>query len=410
MNIKIQNIKETQEILLQNTNLDFKRFLFAEIDFNQQLIGIIGPRGVGKTTLILQYLKENFYSKNSDEAVYFLADNVLLQKGDLLNLARELHLKHGVNLICVDEIHRFSNWNQELKNIYDSFPGLKVIFSGSSSIDLIKGRYDLSRRGVIYNLPGFSFREFLSFFKNIEIKSHGLEQLLKNQQKIAKDIFAKEKKVLKYFAQYLEWGYYPFYKESKSVELYTGQLSNIIDKIIYEDIASVYKLKTDNLVVFKQILYFFATITPGDININKLAGSIGRNHATIAEYLNILQQAGLVRFLTNNKAGHSLVRHAKKIYLDNTNLLYAISRVAGKKIEIGTIREIFFLNQLQNIKKVPCYSEKGDFSVNNYIFEIGGKNKTADQIKNLKDGYFVLDDILTGGKKTIPLYLFGFLY
>lgn len=410
MNANIQNIKETQEILLQNTSLDFKRFLYTDIDFKQQLIGIIGPRGVGKTTLILQYLKENFSKRNSDEAVYFSADNVLLQKGDLLNLAGELHLKHGVNLICIDEIHRFNNWNQELKNIYDSLPGLKVIFSGSSSIDLFRGKYDLSRRGVIYNLPGFSFREFLNFFKGVEFKPCSFEQLLINRQKIAKDIYAKEKKILKYFSEYLEWGYYPFYKETGSVELYTEQLNNIINKIIYEDIASVYKLKTDNLIVFKQILYFFATITPGEVNVNKLAGSLGRNHATIAEYLSILEQAGLIRFLTNNKAGHSLVRHAKKIYLDNANLLYAIGRVAGKRIEIGTVRELFFLNQLQNIKKVPCYSAKGDFSVDDYIFEIGGKNKTDEQIENLEKAYFVLDDILIGDKKNIPLFLFGFLY
>jgi predicted AAA+ superfamily ATPase len=409
MSVNIKNIQETQKILLKNQSLDFKRYLYNEIDFSQQLIGIIGPRGVGKTTLILQYLKENFYKKNIDNAVYFLADNVLFEKGDLFALVQELHIEKGVELICIDEIHKFPNWNQELKNIYDSFPNLKIIFSGSSSIDLIKGRYDLSRRGVVYNLPGFSFREFLIFYKNINLKKIKFKSLLKNHQSLSKK-FSPEDKILKYFKEYLKTGYYPFFNKTKNILLYNDQIGNTLDKIIYEDIASVYKLKTNNLITFKQILYFFATITPGEININKLASSLKRNHATIAEYLNILQEAGLVRFLTNDRAGHMLVRHAEKIYLDNTNLLYAICRFVGKNVEIGVTREIFFLNQLQAIGKIPCYTKNGDFSVDKIIFEIGGKNKTDEQIRGVKNSFLALDDILYGDSKNIPLYLFGFLY
>lgn len=409
MTINIKNIQETQKILLNNQSVDFKRYLYDEIDFSQQLIGIIGPRGVGKTTLLLQYLKENFYKKNSSEAVYFLADSVLFKKGDLLELARELHVERGVGLICVDEIHKFPNWNQELKNIYDSFPDLKIIFSGSSSIDLVKGRYDLSRRGVVYNLAGFSFREFLIFYKKMQFEKTDLKTILKNHQIMSKK-FAPKDKILKYFKEYLKVGYYPFFNNTKNVFLYGDQIGNTIDKIVYEDIASIYKLKTNNLITFKQILYFFATITPGEININKLASSLGRNHATIAEYLNILQEAGLVRFLTNDRAGHMLVRHAEKIYLDNTNLLYAIGKIVGKKVEIGMVREIFFLNQLQAIGEIPCYTKNGDFSVGRTVFEIGGKNKTDEQIKNIKNSFLVLDNILYGDSKIIPLYLFGFLY
>lgn len=409
MTINTKNIKEVQKILLRDQSLDFKRFLYNEIDFSQQLIGIIGPRGVGKTTLILQYLKENFYKKNIDNAVYFLADNVIFEKGDLFELAQELHVEKGVELICIDEIHKFPNWNQEIKNIYDSFPNLKVIFSGSSSIDLVKGRFDLSRRGVVYNLPGFSFREFLIFYKGIEFKKVKFENILKKHQVILKKI-STEDKILKHFKEYLKVGYYPFFNKTKNAVLYTNQIGNIIDKIVYEDIASVYKLKTNNLITFKQILYFFATITPGEVNINKLASSLRRNHSTIAEYLNILQEAGLVRFLTNDKAGHMLVRHAEKIYLDNTNLLYAISKIVGKNIEVGMTREIFFLNQVQAIGKIPCYTKKGDFSIDKTVFEIGGKNKTDEQIKTIEDSFLVLDNILYGDKKSIPLYLFGFLY
>ncbi|MBU2456897.1 AAA family ATPase, partial [Patescibacteria group bacterium] len=177
MDQNIQNIKQTQYILLNKIDLKFKRFLFDKIDFKQRLIGIIGPRGVGKTTLILQYLKEKHYQ--DDKAIYFLADNVLFNKGDLLELAREFYLKHSGRLMCIDEIHRYANWNQELKNIYDTLPDLKIIFSGSSSLNLIKGKYDLSRRGVIYNLPGFSFREYLLFQENINIQKFSLNKLIK---------------------------------------------------------------------------------------------------------------------------------------------------------------------------------------------------------------------------------------
>jgi len=409
MPINIENIKEMQNILLENQNIDFKRFLYNEIDFSQQLIGIIGPRGVGKTTLILQYLKENFYKKKPDDAIYFLADNVVFEKGDLFELSKKLHIEQGVELICIDEIHKFPNWNQELKNIYDSFPNLRIIFSGSSSIDLVKGRYDLSRRGVVYNLPGFSFREFLVFYKGFTFKKIKFNDIINKHQSILKKI-SSEDKILRYFKEYLKIGYYPFFNRTKNVILYNDQISNTIDKVIYEDIASVYKLKTSNLITFKQILYFFATITPGEININKLASSLSRNHATISEYLNILQEAGLVRFLSNDKAGHMLVRHAEKIYLDNTNLLYAISTTVGKNIKIGMVREIFFLNQLEAIGKIACYTKKGDFNIDNITFEIGGKNKDDKQIKNIKNSFLVVDNILYGDKKRIPLYLFGFLY
>lgn len=407
MNNNIQYIKETQYILLKDIDLSFKRFLYNKIDFNQKLIGIIGPRGVGKTTLILQYLKEKY---NKDEtALYFLADNVLFKKGDLLNLAREFYLKHGGRLICVDEIHRYENWNQELKNIYDTLPDLKIIFSGSSSLNLVKGKYDLSRRGVIYNLGGFSFREYLSFEKNIDIEKFSLNKLIKNYQKISVDLMGI-KNVLKNFNEYLSIGYYPFFKETGNKQLYFQQINNIIDKIIYEDIASSYSLKTQNLIVFKQILYFLATISPGEISINKLASSLEKNHATISEYLNILEEASLIRFLPANKTGHSLIRHAKKVFLDNANLTQAIDNNLGKTADLGAIRELFVLNQLQNAGYIPTYTPHGDLSVEGSVLEIGGKNKSDQQIKNVKKSYLVLDDIIVADKRKIPLYLFGFLY
>ncbi|HHD92294.1 MAG TPA: ATP-binding protein, partial [Candidatus Portnoybacteria bacterium] len=363
-----------------------------------------GPRGVGKTTLILQYLKE----QHSNKAIYFLADLVLFKKGDLLSLARDLHLKHGIQLICIDEIHRYENWNQELKNIYDTLPNLKIIFSGSSSLNLIRGKYDLSRRGAVYNLPGFSFREYLLFEKNITSKSFRLNELMKNYQDIANQLI--DNNILKYFNEYLTGGYYPFFKETNNKYLYWQQVNNIIDKIIYEDISSFYNLKTQNLITFKQILSFLATISPGEVSINKLANSLDRNYNTITEYLQILKETSLIRFLANNKTGHALVRHAKKIFLDNTNLVLAINNNLGQSSEIGMLRELFVLNQLQNAGYVPNYSSVGDLEVNGFILEIGGKNKNRRQIQNVKNSFLVLDDILVADDGKVPLYLFGFLY
>lgn len=406
MDNNIQNIRQTQYVLLDKLDIKFKRFLYNKIDFNQKLIGIIGPRGVGKTTLILQYLKEDYYK--DDDVVYLLADTVLFKKGDLLNLAHEFYFKHGGRLMCIDEIHRYENWNQELKNIYDTLPELKIIFSGSSSLNLIKGKYDLSRRGITYNLAGFSFAEFLSFKHGIKTKLYTLNELIKNYKKISIEL-NKNKNILKYFNQYLVCGYYPFFYETNKRELYFQQINNIIDKIIYEDIASFYRLKTQNLIVFKQILHFLATISPGEISINKLADSLQKTHATISEYLEILYEASLVRFLTNNKTGHSLVRHAKKVFLDNTNLLKAISNNLGKKSDIGNMRELFIINHLQNSGYIPMYTINGDFLVGGYTFEIGGKSKNKNQIKNIKNSFLVLDDIIIADKNKIPLYLFGFI-
>lgn len=406
MDNTIQNIRQTQYALLNNLDISFRRFLYEKIDFRQRMIGIIGPRGVGKTTLILQYLKENHYQ--DEAAIYLLADNALFKKGDLLNLAQEFYFKQGGTLMCIDEIHRYENWNQELKNIYDTLPELKIIFSGSSSLNLIRGKYDLSRRGVMYNLAGFSFAEFLAFKYNINEKGYTLDELVKNYKKISIQL-SKDKNILKYYNEYLSEGYYPFFSETNNRQLYFQQINNIIDKIIYEDIASFYNLKTQNLIAFKQLLHFLATISPGEVNINKLARSLEKTHATISEYLEILHEASLVRFLTNNKTGHSLVRHAKKVFLDNTNLLGAICNNLGKDLDIGNIRELFVIKHLQNAGYIPAYTVCGDFTVNGYTFEIGGKSKNRDQIKNIEKSFLVLDDIIIADEGKIPIYLFGFL-
>ena len=407
MNYDIQKIRETQNLLLNQTSLDFKRFLFDRIDWAERMIGIVGPRGVGKTTLLLQYLKENYAGET--EALYFAADNVLFKTGDLVELARDFYFNYGGRLICIDEIHRFPNWNQELKNIYDSFPDLKIIFSGSSSLNLVRGKYDLSRRVVIHYLPGLSFREYLSFRGYMDEKAISADELFKNYYKISVRL-SQNNRLLKYFRQYLGRGYYPFFGQTGDEASYFYKIQNMIDKSIYEDIGGSYNLKTVNLITFKQILQFLVTINPGEVNINKLAKSLGRNFATIAEYVEILKESGLVRYLMSDRSGHAMVRRAEKIYPDNPDLVLAWNKDLGKKVSEGMLRELFVLNQLQNSGNKPSFTSTGDFALGRKVIEVGGKNKDKHQISGHPDSYLVLDNILTAEKGKIPIYLFGFLY
>jgi len=399
--IHLQNV---QKLILEATKFNFKRFLFQEIDFSQRLIGIVGPRGTGKTTLILQYLKElkkiNF--------LYLSADNALLKQNELYELARDFYYQEKGRLLCLDEIHRYQNWNQELKNIYDSFPDLKIIFSGSSSLDLVKGKYDLSRRGVLYYLPGLSFREFLALEEGKKFPKISLENLLADYKELSREI--SDESTLYDLKKYLKKGYYPFYKEDENPLFFFQKINNILDKTIYEDIASFYKLKTENLYVFKEILQFLALSPPGEINVHKLSKSTRKNYETISHYLEILNDSCLVRFLSNDKLGYAFIRNAKKVFLDNTNILEALRFNLGKDVNLGTCRELFVLNQLQNSTYKAMFSPNGDLWVEDKTLEIGGKNKDFNQIKNVPNSYLVVDDVFVASERRIPLYLFGFLY
>ena len=314
----------------------------------------------------------------------------------------------GIRYLFLDEVHKYPNWNQELKNIYDSYPDIKIVFSGSSSMDIVKGSHDLSRRGTLFNLGGMSFREYLEFRLNITFQPVDLKTILKNPDMII-DSLADIPRLKGHFIEYLDYGYYPFFFEDK--ENYVQKLLNIIDKTIYEDISNYYKLKTENLIHFKRIISYLATIPPGQLNRNSIAKHIGLDNKTVVNYLNILNDTGLVCLLKENKAGSGLLKGTEKIYLDNTNLYKAIINEIGFDYNKGTIREIFFIKMLENSGEKVYYSKIGDFHVSDYNFEVGGKGKTKKQIKtDLKNSYLVQDDILYPGKNIRPLYMFGFLY
>jgi len=345
---------------------------------------------------------------DKDECIYVSIDNIYFSKNLLIDFVNELYEDYGIRYYFFDEIHTYQNWNQELKNIYDSYPDIKIIFSGSSSIDLIQGAYDLSRRGVLYRIGGMSFREYLLFKDIADIGVVTLEEILKNRDKLEEKI-AGIKKLKGYFNEYLVKGYYPFFLEDETT--YNQKILRIIEKTIFEDISNFYKLKTENLSNFKRILSYLATIPPGELNRNSIAKNIGLDNKTIQHYLNILHETGLIELISENKSGSNLLKQTEKMYLDNPDLYTSITEEIGYESKIGTIREIFFIKMIKNSGSKIFYSKIGDFEINNTFFEIGGKSKTLKQIKNnFGNAYLVKDNILYGSKYEIPLYLFGFLY
>jgi len=283
-----------------------------------------------------------------------------------------------------------------------------VIFSVSSSLDLIKGQYDLSRRVNLQTIYGFSFREFLE----IELKQRLLvitfNQLFNDTEDLSRELM-KIPRLLGLQKEYFKKGYYPTYLEIADFKTYQQSLIQIIDKIIYEDMGVFYSLKTENIDSLKKMLYYFATSAPGSLNPNRLAQSLAKDHSTITGYIQMLRDTGLLRFLLIDKTGHALVRNAEKIYLDNSNLLYAINDAIGKPENIGLVRENFVISCLQNAGYIVSYSKKGDFEVGEKVLEIGGKNKDYSQLKEVTSGYIIADDILYPSAHTLPLYLFGFL-
>jgi len=396
---------ETYDRLIKDLIPVYERLDYGNYVMDERLTGIVGQRGVGKTTYLLHYLKTNF--PEGRQALYVSADHAWFTQNSLLDLVDRFYKDYDGKFLCIDEIHRYPNWNQELKNIYDSYPGLRLLFSGSSSIDLVKGHYDLSRRALLYPMYGFSFREYLEKNLQIRLAKYEFEELIADHLVIESKLNVD--KLLGHFKQYLKTGYYPFSEKFTSDQRFYKSLQSIIDKIIYQDIASFYKLNTDSLLSVRKLLFYLATTNPGEVNVNRLSSSLGRDNKTVGQYLQILYETGLIRKLNTGQPGHALVRKPKKIYLENANLLYCLANQLGMAVEVGTVREIFAIGSLQQVGKAVFYSRQGDFICEGVTFEVGGKSKSKRQIKGVDDGLLLKDDILTGDKHALPLWLLGFL-
>ncbi len=396
----MQNLRQKfyeKYALIQTDNI---RGFIKTIDWSNRFIGVKGSRGVGKTTLILQYIKLNF--KPNDSVLYISLDNLYFFENKLYDLANDFYKKGG-EFLAIDEVHRYPNWAIELKNIYDDFPELRVVFTGSSLLHLSKAKADLSRRAVMYNMPGLSFREYLNFETNYNFEAFKLEELLENHIDIS--IKVKQKiKPLQYFKDYLNYGYYPFYLENK--ESFHQKLSEIILTILEVDITQYALIQTSNIQALKKMLSVISKSVPFKPNMNTLSKVTGISLNTMKLYLKLLTDAELLQLLYVENKGINSLNKPEKVYLNNSNLMYNLSLDSN----IGNIRETFFFNQISVKNKVNA-SKITDFYVNEYyLFEIGGKNKTQNQIKDVSNSYLVKDDIEIGSENIIPLWLFGFLY
>jgi predicted AAA+ superfamily ATPase len=392
--------------LIDSLPLSQNRYLYPMFNLDNRLTGLVGSRGVGKTTLLLQYIKNKLVSNK--KAFYFSADLIYFQQTSLLEFVSDLHLIEGYQTIFVDEIHKYHGWNQELKNIYDAFPALKIVFSGSSMLDLIHGSHDLSRRAKLYRLEGLSFREYLNFSLGLKLEPIPFEEILSDPNEALQKIKGIDR-IFYHFDEYLKKGYYPFVFEDP--ESYYEKVSRVVDKSVFEDIANYYNLKTANLHYFKRLLTYLASIPPGDLNAYSLAKNLGIDHKTVTHYIEIMGSVGLIREMRPYEGGGPGLRRPSKILLNNTNLIHMMDQYLGQEPSKGMVRELFFVQSLQNSGIELFYSKEADYRTRDVVFEIGGKNKTREQIKDIKEtAYLVKDDIIQPLKGEIPLFLFGFLY
>ena len=394
----INKLRVFQREYLKRTKESYKRYLFKEVNFENRLIGIIGARGVGKTTFLLQYLKES--SLSFQEKLYVSVD--ILGVDSLFDVAFAFH-KEGGKLLIFDEIHKYANFEKELKNIYDMLD-LKVIFSGSSALQLDHAKGDLSRRVMMYEMQGLSFREFLEIKNKIELPVLTLDELLTNHINIAHELLL-EFNLYREWKEYIKQGYYPFYFENR--EDYLVKLTHTVNTVIESDIPSIFPMEYSNVVLLKKLVTLVCQSNPYKPNMKTLLEKMGMksDYNRLYKYLYYLHKAKIITLVGAKARGDNIFSKPEKIYLNNTNLHYAYCSDA----EIGTIREVFFRAML--FKHDLVVPQKGDFLVEGkYTFEVGGNNKTKKQIKGIDNSFIVVDDVEIGGERKIPLWLFGFLY
>ncbi|WP_338224160.1 ATP-binding protein [Algoriphagus confluentis] len=384
---------------LRDLKTSFQRYLFQRIDWNQRLILILGHRGSGKTTLMLQKMS----MENVSESIYLSLDDFYFEGNRLVELVEDLYQK-GYRRFFLDEVHRYAYWSSDLKTLFDQYSDAYFVVSGSSILGVSKGNADLSRRAAQYQLAGMSLREFIHLEKGLEFSKISLDELLQNSQEIS-TLISDQIDILSVFQQYVVYGYYPFYRQSK--ELYAGRLIETTHVVLEMDIAPFEDLTHKSVQTMKKLLYIISESVPFIPNVSKLAERLEVSRNTVLKVLDLLHQAQILNLLRSATHGVSFLQKPEKIYLQNPNLAYALSPIA---VNQGNIRESFFFNQLQVMHQVS-YPKFGDFMVDQgYYFEIGGPNKSAHQILGVPNSYLALDGIKTGNANRIPLWTFGFLY
>ena len=379
--------------LLRETDTSFFRYVYAEMNWKGRMIGLTGPRGVGKTTLVLQHIKKNL---NPAETLYVTAEDFYFAGNKLVDLAGAF-VKRGGKYLFIDEIHKYKDWSKELKLIYDYHPELNVVFTGSSVLDIKKGASDLSRRAVMYHMQGLSFREYLQLFHQITVRSYSLEEILAHKAELP-----GVKHPLPFFENYLKRGYYPFALE----EDFDLRLQQIVNHALETDIPLYAGMNVSTGRKLKQLLAIIAKSVPFKPNMTSIATALSASRNNITDYCLFIEEAGMIAQLRDSAGGIRGLGKVDKIYLDNTNLIYSL---ANDHANTGNIRETFFLNQLR-VKYDVVASPIADFLINDYTFEVGGKNKRLKQIQGIDHAFIVKDDIELGYLNTVPLWQFGLTY
>lgn len=387
---------------LLTTPTAFHRYLYSHIAWEDTLIGIKGPKGCGKTTLLLQHIKETFTGDALDKVLYVSLDNLWFANHKLMELV-EYHYSHGGTHLFIDEIHYEKRWQTMLKNISDDYPGYHVVYTGSSMLQIDAAEGDLSRRQVMYEMRGMSFREYLEYEGILTTSALAIDDLLENHVKIAMDICEKCKP-LEHFHKYLKVGYYPFYKD-----VHNGleqRIQSIVCQVIENDYAIIDEVSPSTVRKTKKLLMVLAERVPQLPKMSELYRELETDRNQGLKMLRALERGGLLLLLGDNIKSPNNLSRPDKIYINNTTLMYGLTPFA----DIGTLRETFFMSQLSHGHDV-WYPVSGDFLIDKkYLFEIGGKGKTFDQIKDKPNSYLAVDDTEIGRKNRIPLWMFGLLY
>ena len=385
---------EYQQLILSQINISFLRYKYYELDWTHRVFGIVGPRGVGKTTMVLQYIKQQLSLQDS---LYITLDHIYFSTHTLIDVADKFYKEGGKHLI-IDEVHKAFNWSVQLKQIIDSYPNMQIIFTGSSILDIYRGVADLSRRAPIYEMQGLSFREYLVLYHDIQTPTWNLDDLI-NQRVTLPNV----EHPLPLFNDYLKRGYYPFERIASD---FSTNLMQVINRTMETDIPLYANINISVARKLQNLLVVIAESVPFKPNYKKLAEVTGISRNDIADYIYYMERAGMLMSLHDTTQGIRSIGKSHKLYVDNTNLMYVLS---PENIDKGNLRETFFLNQMR-VKFPVIASQKADFEIGNYVFEVGGKNKNQKQLDNNPNGYIVKDDIEFGYRNVIPLWAFGLTY
>lgn len=376
---------------LKRTPLEFVRYKYSEVNWESRLVGIVGPRGVGKSTMLLQHIKQSTEGKR----LYVSADNLYFANHSLIDFADDF-IKEGGTHLYVDEIHKYSGWSRELKQIYDTHPTLHVMFTGSSVLDIKRGEADLSRRALVYSMQGLSFREYLKLFHGIDSRSYTFEEIINHEVNVP-----QLKHPLPLFREYLQSGYYPFATEGD----FALRMQQVVDQTLDVDIPQYADMKVSTARKLKQMLVIISELAPFKPNFENMASEIGVSKNNVPDYLVYLQRAGMISLLRDDTNGLRNLGKIEKVYVDNTSLMAVLT----PQPNIGNVRETFFYNQMRERQLVSA-SRVSDFTIGEYTLEIGGRNKGKKQIEDVKNGIVVKDDIETGHGIVVPLWNFGMNY